>query len=147
MARMRLFATVVLVSVAATAQARSPVPIVNYNWPIVAPSGRVVTDGDVRNAIIRAAASLGWTLVPDGDKKFVATLVVRNKHTVVADVTYSAEKYSVVYKSSINMKYGVDDGVPVIHPFYNDWARTFAEGIRNEIVRAEPIRAPATTGG
>jgi len=69
---------------------------------------------------------------PDG----YATLVVRNKHTVVADVTYTPEKYSVVYKSSINMKYDIQNGVPVIHPFYNDWAKKLVDAIRVECAKS-----------
>ena len=133
----RHFVIAILLAMFATpALARSPVPIVDFKDQAILTTGdKTLTSLQVRDAIVRAAASLGWTLAPDGDQKFVATLVVRNKHTVVADVTYTPEKYSVVYKSSINMKYGIEKGVPVVHPFYNDWARTLVGAIRTELAK------------
>lgn len=132
--------TVILAAVAAVfatpAFARSPVPIVDFKDQAILTTGdKTLTSAQVKDAIIRAAGSLGWTLAPDGDQKVVATLVVRNKHTVVADVNYTTEKYSVIYKSSINMKYGIEKGVPVVHPFYNDWARSLVGAIRAELAK------------
>ena len=134
MVRRHVPVAIALVLLATPALARSPVPIVDFkDQAIVMVGGKTPTDAQVRDAIIRASAALGWSLAPDGDGKFIATLVVRNKHTVVAEVTYSPEKYSVVYKSSINMKYDVKNGVPVVHPFYNDWAKKLVDAIRAEI--------------
>jgi hypothetical protein len=134
MVRRQFLIGFILVAVAVPAFARSPVPIVDFkDQAIVLAGGKTSTAAQVRDAIIQAAASLGWTLAPEGESKFVATLVVRNKHTVVTDVTFSPEKFSVVYKSSINMKYDVKDGVPVVHPFYNEWAKKFVDAIRAEL--------------
>jgi hypothetical protein len=33
------------------------------------------------------------------------------------------------------MKYGVQDGVPVIHPFYNSWVTELMESIRVTLLR------------
>ncbi|MGA8890654.1 MAG: hypothetical protein WB493_03730 [Anaeromyxobacteraceae bacterium] len=127
---------IVFAAVAAPALARSPVPIIDFrDQAFVTVGDKVLTPPQVRDAIIRGAASLGWTLAPAGDQKFLATLVVRNKHTVVTEITYAADKFSVIYMSSNNMKYGIDNGVPVIHPFYNDWARSLVGAIRAELTK------------
>jgi hypothetical protein len=117
--------------------ARSPVPIIDFkDQAILTTGGKTMTNGLVRDAIIRAANSLGWALAPDGDQRFVGTLVVRSKHTVVVNISYEPDKYSVVYKSSINMKYDIQNGVPVIHPFYNDWAKKLVDAIRVECAKS-----------
>jgi len=127
----------VLLSLLATsAFARSAVPLVEFpDQGLTAPAGKTLTDGDVREAIVRAAKSLGWTLSPEGERKFVATLVVRNKHTIGVNVAYTAEKVSVTFNNSINMKYEVTDGVAMIHPYYNDWTRKLVEAIRFEAAK------------
>ncbi len=136
MAHRQFIIALFLVVLATPALGRSPVPVVDFKDEAILTTGdKTFSNAQVRDAIIRAAASMGWTLVPAGDQKFVATLVVRNKHTVVANITYGPEKYSVVYMSSINMKYGIDNGVPVIHPYYNDWARKLVGAIRAELTK------------
>jgi hypothetical protein len=52
----------------------------------------------------------------------------------VVDIAYSPDKYSVVYRSSINMKY--DAKMALIHPFYNDWARKLVDEIRAEVTKS-----------
>jgi hypothetical protein len=124
----------VLLSLLATpAFARSAVPLVEFpDQGIAAPAGKTLTDAEVREAIVRAAKSLGWTLDPAGDQKLVATLVVRNKHTIAVNIAYTPEKVSVTFNSSINMKYEVKGGVAVIHPNYNEWTRKLVDAIRFE---------------
>jgi hypothetical protein len=127
---------VLLTLLAAPAFARSAVPLVEFpDQALTAPPGKTLTDGDVREAIVRAAKSLDWKLSPEGDRKFVATLVVRNKHTIAVNVVYAAEKVSVTFQSSINMKYEVKDGVAMIHPYYNDWTRKLVDAIRFEAAK------------
>ncbi len=56
-----------------------------------------------------------------------ATLNVRS-HTVVVDVFYTANTFSIAYRDSINMEY--DGAKGTIHPNYNKWIKTLAEEIR-----------------
>jgi hypothetical protein len=127
----------IMAAFATPAFARDPVQIIDFkDQTILTTGGKTMTPALVRDAIIRAATSLGWALAPDGDQKFVGTLVVRNKHTVVVDISYAPDKFSVAYRSSINMKYDVIRGVPIIHPFYNDWARKLVDAIRVECVKS-----------
>jgi hypothetical protein len=57
---------------------------------------------------------------------------VRN-HTVIVDIVPGPDSYSVRYADSINMKYGVENGSPVIHPFYNKWVDELIDSIRVEL--------------
>ena len=58
---------------------------------------------------------------------------MRNKHTIVVNISVAADTYSVKYQSSINMNYAVVDGRPVIHPNYNKWVQTLVDGIGAEL--------------
>ena len=137
MTRRSFILAAIMAAFATPAFARSPVPIFDFkDQAILTTGGRTMTNALVRDAVIRAANSLGWALAPDGEQKFVGTLVVRSKHTVVVDISYSPDRYSVVYKSSIDMKYDIKNGVPVIHPYYNDWAKKLVDAIRVECVKS-----------
>jgi len=119
---------------AMTVHAREAVPIVNIeNQTFTSGSGKTLSTGDVKAAIARAAASLQWSVVDADANQLTATLFVRNKHTVIATITYSGNSFSIIYKDSINMKYGVSNGTPVIHPFYNKWILSLANAIRMEM--------------
>jgi hypothetical protein len=123
-----------LFSAAAAAQ-RMPVPIIDYpDQAVMTGSGKPVTAEMVKDAIVRAANRQKWTMTysPSGDR-MLATLVVRNKHTVMVGIAYSADAYSLKYDSSINMNYRVQDGTPVIHPFYNTWVQNLVTAIQMEL--------------
>ena len=59
--------------------------------------------------------------------------MIKGKHTIVTTISFSAEKYSVMYLSSENMKFQMFNDAPYIHPNYNVWARELVEAIRLEI--------------
>lgn len=125
---MKLFKSFVrgglLISVvmASTAYARSAVPIQSHDdIAISASAGKAVSAQQVRQAIINGGARRAWTFIDTGAGQLTGTLVVRNKHTVNVTVDYSSKSYSIRYKDSSNMKYGMMNGVAVIHPFYNSW--------------------------
>ncbi|MGE5467385.1 MAG: hypothetical protein ACM3Y9_08180 [Ignavibacteria bacterium] len=137
MTAIRYFAIALLAFVSFNAAARSPVPIVNHpDVAVVSGSGKELTAAQVAQAIQVGAATRGWTTVQQGEGKLIATLpLVHRKHTVMVEITYSNRSYSVVYKDSANMKYGVVDGQPVIHPFYNNWVNDLITAIRLELLK------------
>jgi hypothetical protein len=119
--------------VTAHAYARTSVPIVNHeNMVVTTTSGRTPTQADVAKAIQQAAASVSWQVSDAGPGKMVATLVTgRGKHTVTADISYTAQAFSVKYRSSVNMNYAPAEGSPgIIHPKYNQWVQSLVEAIR-----------------
>lgn len=134
----QLLATIlVAATLAATpAIARAPVPIDNYeNIAVATSSGKPLQIEQVKQAIQAAAAVKGWTIAYQADGSLLATLNVRNKHTITVELPYSVEKYSLRYKGSTAMKYGQRDGIPVIHPYYNKWVQEFKETIRIELLK------------
>ena len=144
-------------SATAVAQ-RALVPIVDYkDVSIATSSGKPVSAEQVREAIITAGKRLNWQMGITADGSLVGTLVVNNKHTISVDIAIAPEKYSVTYRSSINMKYTMAqqekgnfrDGTaagpfdsrpvgperPVIHPAYNQWVQALVSSIDTELRR------------
>lgn len=134
---MRVVLLMIVAAVAVSASpafGRTPVAVVNYFDQLVeTASGARPTAAQVRDAIVRAGASKDWALAKRADDQFLATRVIKGKHTIVTTISFTAEKYSVSYESSENMKFQVIDGIPYIHPNYNVWARELVEAIRLEL--------------
>lgn len=122
-----------------SAHSRAPVPIVDYpNSSITTRPGSTLTVDQVKNAITAAAQSRNWQISPGpASESLQAVLHVRGKHTVVVDITYTTQSYSISYQTSTNMKYSItpDTNVRVIHPFYNRWVSDLRESIRLELNR------------
>ncbi len=113
----------VLAAAAAHAQ-RAPVPIVDRpNVPVVTASGKPLSQEALKHAIISGGANgpRKWFIVPEGDGKTLKGTYIVRQHTVVVQIVAGSNSYSVKYADSSNMKYAVEYGKPVIHPFYNDW--------------------------
>jgi hypothetical protein len=119
-----------------SAAAREAVPVVNYEaLEITTSNGNKPDVAKVEQAIKTAAIANNWTLSTDTDGTLLATLVVRNKHTIVVTIPFDSSKFGLLYKNSINMKYEMRDGKPVIHPFYNKWVDVLKEAIRLELLK------------
>ena len=118
------------------ALARASVPIENLpNNPVTVSSGKTLTPEQVKLAIQVAAIEKNWTLADKGDNGLLATLVVRNKHTIVVEITYSPTNFSLAYSSSINMNYSNDGGQGIIHPNYNRWTQDLRKAIQVELLK------------
>lgn len=115
-----------------SAMATHPVPIINYEGIAVSgPAGQQVTEIQVKQAIQNAASAKQWEIADEGPGRMLATLRVRGKHFVSTQISYSAEKISLVYKDSINLNYSPGaDGQGLIHPSYNRWVQNLKEAIR-----------------
>jgi hypothetical protein len=61
-----------------------------------------------------------------------ATLSVRN-HTIIVLITYTTSSFSINYVDSSEMKYGLKQGQPSIHPAYNEWVMELEEAINLEV--------------
>ena len=107
------------------------VPIYNVSdAPITTTSGKHLTAGQVRQAIITAGTSLGWAVTDEGPGRLLGTLHLRT-HVAVVDIPYSSTKFSIVYKSSENLN--AEGGN--IHKNYNGWIQNLDRQIRTEISR------------
>lgn len=132
----RLFTTLLLLCTvfATPAIAREPVAIINHeNLSVMTGSGQALSKDQVRQAIMAAAGNKQWSVSGQADGKMNVTLNVRGKHTVVVEISYTPTAYSLIYRDSSNMKYTVQEGVPMIHPFYNRWVNDLREAIRLEL--------------
>lgn len=93
-----------------------------------------LSQDQVRKAILLACSERGWTAQEVSPGLLEAKLVVRGKHTVYADIPYSASSYAIKYKSSINMEYETKkDGTHIIHPNYNKWVHLLEQNINNNL--------------
>lgn len=142
-----------------SAGAREVVPLVEFkDVAVVTGSGKPATVDQVRDAIIAAAAANRWVVIKDSSRDALsATLSSDGRHSIAVSIPYSAEKYSVDYLNSINMKYRLADsgpavspdqpiymqaskpvrdipaGTPLIHPKYNTWVKILLQSINVEL--------------
>ena len=104
-------------------------PIQNVNDATVV-STSPVKIAQVKSAIMVAGTSLGWKMAEVNPGLIQGTLILR-KHTAVVDIPYSAAKYSIVYKSSINL----DEKDGQIHKNYNSWVQNLSKKIGTELLK------------
>lgn len=104
-------------------------PIMNVSDAVVAsPAGKSIGDDQVRAAIVRAGVALGWQLKDEGPNLLVGTLQLR-KHTAVVEIPYSTGRYSIKYRSSVNL----DEAGGTIHKNYNGWIQNLTKGINAQM--------------
>jgi len=123
---LNLIATVALTLTVTMAHALVPINNV-VDQPIVPPAGKVLTAEQVKLSIVRAGAALGWKVVEDKPGVLIATLEIR-KHQAIVEIPYSTTKFSITYKSSINL----DESNGQIHKAYNGWILNLTKGINTQ---------------
>jgi hypothetical protein len=105
------------------------VPIMNVtDSPVVAASGRTLSNDQVRAAIVRAGVALGWQMRDEGPNKLVGTLQLRT-HSAVVEIPYSPRAYSVNYRSSVDLQ----EKSGTIHKNYNGWIQNLQKGITAQL--------------
>ena len=119
----------VLATVAALSACNTLAPIQNVeNVSVATSTNRPLTPVEVRAAIVRAGAGLGWIMKDAGPGMINGTLILRT-HTAEVQIPYSAASYSIVYKSSINLQ----ESGGKIHRNYNGWVQNLQRGINAQI--------------
>ena len=104
-------------------------PILNVNdAPVATASGKALSKDQVRSAIVRAGAALGWQMKDEGPNMLVGSIQLRN-HTAVIEIPYSATTYALKYRSSTNLH--EKDGQ--IHKNYNGWIQNLTRGINAQL--------------
>jgi hypothetical protein len=96
--------------------------------PALSASGKPLSRDQVRGAIVRAGASLGWQMKDESPNMLVGTILLRN-HTAVVEIPYSANNYSVKYRSSTNL----NESNGNIHKNYNGWIQNLTRGINAQL--------------
>ena len=122
---MRILPNVTVLLIAVVMAACSTVRIMNVDQAAVTnASGKSLSAEQVRGAIIRAGTALGWQMKDDGPGKLTGMLYLRD-HTAVVDIPYSTSSYSIIFKSSVNLKQSGDQ----IHRNYNSWIQNLNRDI------------------
>jgi hypothetical protein len=104
-------------------------PIQNVeNVSVSSSSNKSLSPAEVRGAIVRAGAGLGWIMKDAGPGVINGTLLLRT-HTAEVQIPYSATSYGIVYKSSINLQ----ESGGKIHRNYNGWVQNLQRGINAQI--------------
>jgi hypothetical protein len=119
--------------------------IVNIRDAPVKANGPNITDEDVKQAVIRAGQSLGWTMQNETPRRLVASQTVSDKTAVVA-VDYNTKTYSINYRDSTNLGYewgairdyggtitNPSTGQGLINKKYNEWVKKLDAAIQVEI--------------
>jgi hypothetical protein len=83
---------------------------------------------EVRAAIVRAGAGLGWVMKDAGAGKIDGTPILRT-HTAEVRIPYSATGYGIVYNLSTKLQ--ASGGK--IHSNYNGWIQNLNRGINAQL--------------
>ena len=102
-------------------------PVLNIDDSPVNVDGKYSTN-DVKKAITRAGAALGWTMKVRKTGHIIGTLFLR-KHVAIIDIRYTKKGYSITYKDSQNLNY---DGTN-IHKNYNGWIQNLNRQIQAQL--------------
>ncbi|WP_321324036.1 hypothetical protein [Thiomicrorhabdus sp.] len=84
----------------------------------------------VKDAIIRAGASLGWIIKVKDKTHLEGTLLLRT-HVAKISIPYSKDSYSLIYQSSENLNYNPED--KTIHSNYNGWISNLDRNIQVQL--------------
>ena len=137
---MNFLKTVLLIlalALSGTAAARNPEAIINFSDIAASTaSGKTLSINELKLVIQTAARVREWMIVNQPDGTMLGTLSWNgDKHSISIEITCTGTSYSLTYKDSINMKYGLLDGQPLIHPYYNRFVRELNNAIRIELSR------------
>jgi len=126
----KLMLGLALAAVAATAAAREAPLKDPGKVELVIASGQASSPAKVRQALVQAGLSRGWTVVGDEPGRLKLNFNKGNKHHVTVNVSYDERSFDIRYADSYNLKYGQRDGTVVIHPSYNVWVNALAGSAR-----------------
>ncbi|MBH0204061.1 MAG: hypothetical protein HP496_17630 [Nitrospira sp.] len=101
--------------------------------PIQTATGKQPSMEDVQNAIITAGVGLGWQMAVAKPGEIIGTLNLRS-HQAVVTIPYTTKHYSILYKSSNNLKY--DAATQTIHENYLAWIQRLDGAIRTRVTAA-----------
>ena len=119
----------VLAAAAALTACNTMAPIQNVeNVSVSSSSNKPLSPAEVRAAIVRAGAGLGWIMKDASPGVIHGTLILRT-HTAEVQIPYSATSYGIVYKSSINLQ----EAGGKIHRNYNGWVQNLNRGINAQL--------------
>lgn len=87
------------------------------------------TQAQLRDRIVAAAKSLGWTVSKEDEDRLELHYDKQGKHQVTIAVQYDTAGYQISYLNSVNLDFAEANGVRKIHPNYNRWIRNLVQRI------------------
>ena len=90
---------------------------------------------EVQAALSRAAEIRGWTIEDISPGHAIGRILVRGKHSVTIDITYTTETMSMTYVDSSNMDFRSDSDGEVIHLKYNAWINNLLSTLRKQLAQ------------
>jgi hypothetical protein len=126
---MRIHTVLATLAIAIAVTGCNSVPILNVDQaPAISASGKPLNREQVRGAIVRAGAALGWQMKDDGPNMIIGSIQLRN-HTATVAIPYNANSYSIKYRAST----GLDEKGGTIHKNYNGWVQNLTRGINAQL--------------
>jgi hypothetical protein len=126
---MRIHTVLATLAIALAVTGCNSVPIHNVDQaPAISASGKPLTREQVRSAIVRAGAALGWQMKEEGPNMIVGNIQLRT-HTATVAIPYNANSYSIKYRAST----GLDEKGGTIHKNYNGWVQNLTRGINAQL--------------
>jgi hypothetical protein len=126
---MRIHTVLATLAIAIAVTGCNSVPILNVDQaPAISASGKSLSREQVRSAIVRAGAGLGWQMKDEGPNMIVGNIQVRN-HTATVAIPYNANSYSIKYRASA----GLDEKGGSIHKNYNGWVQNLTRSINAQL--------------
>ena len=126
---MRHTAKLAAIVMALTLSACTTAPIMQVkDSPVATASGNAPAKEQVRSAIVRAGAGLGWQMRDEGTDMLVGTIMLRT-HVAVVEIPYSPKAYSIRLRSSMNL----DEKDGTIHKNYNGWVQNLTRAINAQL--------------
>jgi hypothetical protein len=126
---MRIHTVLASLAIALALTGCNSVPIQNVDQaPAISASGKPLNREQVRGAIVRAGAALGWQMKDEGPNMIVANIQLRS-HTATVAIPYNANSYSIKYRAST----GLDEKGGTIHKNYNGWVQNLTRGINAQL--------------
>ncbi len=93
------------------------------------PTVASATQSEVGKAIRTAISKKGWKINQDKPGFIEASITVRNKHTAVVGLPYTARTFSIEYIKSSNLNHKGN----TIHRNYNKWITLLGRQIQLEL--------------
>lgn len=125
----RLSRWLVVLASAALAACNTMAPIQEVAEVSVATqASKPLTSDQVRAAIVRAGAGLGWIMKDAGPGRLQGTLILRT-HSAEVTIPYSAAGYSIKHKASTNLQ----ESGGMIHRNYNGWITNLNRSINAQL--------------
>ena len=100
--------------------------------PVATKSGKALSIADVSQAIVRAGASVGWIIAPDGPGQLTGRYISGRdgRHSATVSIEHDTKVYAIKYKDSQGMN--AEAGDNTIHRAYNQWVQSLDKAIAGQ---------------